>query len=59
MGSYKTAMVASSIAETRTLDLQAETEQGDVSVGELTDLECGRQDENAEDCAPDTLTQRK
>ena len=45
--------------DNKSLDLQAATEQGDVSVGELTDLECGRDIEKVEDCAPDATTPRQ
>lgn len=58
MGNYRYAMTQATQEMSNFLQ-QTETEQGDVSVGELTDLECGREEQNVEDCSPNQPAQRK
>lgn len=51
IGNYASAISNASNTE-RQLELQEAAEQGDVSVGELTDLECARDEIQDEDCKP-------
>ena len=58
MGNYASAMSSASNTE-RQLELQEAAEQGDVSVGELTDLQCARDEIQDEDCKTDLPGKRQ